>query len=161
MRRLALLLLLAACRAPAEKPPPSPAPPPAPATAAENEAAWRAEAEQILFQRHLDLALQYRDALELELALDHVDRALALLPTSEKARALRAELQRMTGDRTGEVRTIREDEGLAMQARDEQRVVEAQRTLAEARSAEDAGDFELAATLYKRAIYLAREDAKR
>jgi tetratricopeptide (TPR) repeat protein len=156
MRKLALLLLLAACRAPEEKPPPAPAPPPAP-SAELDEATWRAEAEQILFERHLRLAQQYRDALDLDPALDHVDRALALQPGSEKARALRTELQRMMGDRAGEARTILDDSWLAMQAREEQRVVEAQRMLKEARAAEEAGDFERAATLYKRALYLARE----
>lgn len=70
---------------------------------------------------------------------------------------MRAELQRMMGEREGEVRTLVEDEWLAMQAREEQRVVETRRLLDEARAAEEAGDLQRAATLYQRALFLSRQ----
>lgn len=162
MRKAALLLVVAACRAPApQEPPPSPAPPPTPATAVEDEAAWRAEMEQAPFERHLALAERYRDALEPDLALDQVEQALLLEPTSRKALVLRAELQRMVGVRAGEAATLLEDERLALQALDEQRQVAARRALAEARAAEEAGDLERAAEAYERALYLAEEAEKR
>ncbi len=157
MRNLALLLALAACRAPApSEPPPSPAPPPV-TDPALDDAAWRAEAERVLFERHLATAKRYRDALDLDKALDHVEEALVLRPTSEEAREFRRRLQREVGVRAGEAEMVLEDEWLAMQAREEQRVVEARRALAEAREAEAKGDLERAANLYKRAAYLAKE----
>lgn len=155
MRAIALILLVAGCRAtePSESGPP---PPPAPATPEMDEAQWRAEAKRLLYERHMALATQYRDALEPEKALPHVDQALMLQPASDEATRLKIELQRMTGQRSGEVATMLEDEWLARQAREEQRVVEAQRLLAEAKRAEEAGDLEEAMTLYKRAAYLAK-----
>ncbi len=162
MRRPALfLLLLGACRATAtQEPPPAPAPPSASAPA-EDEASWRAEMQKILFERHLALAERYRDLLEPDIALDQVEQALLLEPRSEKALALRAELQRMTGVRAGEATTLLENEWQAMQAADEQRRIAARRALAEARAAEEAGDLERAAEAYKRALYLADEAEKR
>ena len=157
MRSIALLLLVAACGAPAKKAE-EPSPEPPPVTGPEmDEAQWRAEAKRLLAARHLALAKQYRDALEIDKALQHVDQALLIEPSSEPARTLKLELQRMTGQRSGEVSTMLEDEWLAMQAREEQRIVETQRLLSEARTAEAAGDLDRAAELYKRAAYLARE----
>jgi tetratricopeptide (TPR) repeat protein len=162
VRKLGLLLLVvvvAACRAPAppHEPPPSPEPPPAP-TAVEEEAAWRAEMKKSLFERHLALAERYRDSLEPDLALDHVEQALLLEPRSETALALRAELQRMTGVRAGEATTLLENEWLAMQAREEEREVTMKRLLAEARTAEEAGDFERAKEAYERALFLSKQE---
>ncbi len=157
MRNLVLLLALAACQATAPtEHPPSPAPPPAEDSTLD-EAMWRAEAEQVLFERLLENARLCRDAAELEQALGYVDQALAMRPRSEEARDLRRRLQKDVGVRAGEAEMLLEDEWLAMQAREEQRVVEAQRALAEAREAEKAGDLERAANLYKRALFLARE----
>jgi len=157
MRNLVLLLALAACQATAPtKPAPSPAPSPAPDPVLD-EAMWRAEAEQILFDRLLENAKRYSDAGELEKALESMDQALALRPGSEEARDVRRRLQKEVGVRAGEAETMLEDEWLAMQAREEQRVVEAQRLLNEAREAEESGDHELAANLYKRAAFLAKQ----
>jgi tetratricopeptide (TPR) repeat protein len=153
-----LLLLLAACAAPEkEARPPSPAPPPSPSPELD-EAEWRAEAEQVLFERHLKTAKLYRDGLEVEKALEQVEQALALRPASEEARALRAELQRTAGVRAGEVSTILEAEWEAQVAREEQRQVTVRRLLVEAREAEEAGDFERAKLAYQRAIFLSREE---
>jgi tetratricopeptide (TPR) repeat protein len=123
-----------------------------------DEAAWRVEMEQVLYESHMENSRRYRDAAELENALDQVARALALKPTSEEARELRLELQRMVGVRAGEAQTLLEDEWLAQQVHEEQRVVEARRALAEARAAEEAGDFDRAMAAYKRALFLAGED---
>jgi tetratricopeptide (TPR) repeat protein len=139
-----------------ERPPPSPAPPPSP-SAELDEAQWRAEAEQVLFDRHLKTAKLYRDGLDLDRALDQVERALALRPASEEALQLRAELQRMAGMRSGEVSTILDDAWEAQLAREEERQVTARRLLAEAREAEEAGDFDRAKLAYQRAIFLSRE----
>jgi tetratricopeptide (TPR) repeat protein len=159
--RLGLALLVAAlagCRAPAPAAEqPSPEPPPAAAPEFE-EAEWRAEMEAIVFERHLATARRYRDAFELEKALDHVDRALALRPEAEEARELRLDLQRMAGMRAGEARTLLDDAWETQRAREEQRLVDARRLLAEAREAEKAGDLEGAIEKYKRALYLAGED---
>jgi tetratricopeptide (TPR) repeat protein len=154
---LCAAILLAACAAPEKAPPPSPAPPPVQEDPVLDDGQWRAEAKRVVVARHLALAKEYRDASELEKALEHADQAQMLDPSSEEARRLKLELQRMTGQRSGEVTTMLEDEWLAKQAREEQRVLEAQRVLAEAREAEAAGDFERARTLYKRAAFLARE----
>jgi hypothetical protein len=161
MRRPAVcaLLLLAACGSTPvkeEAPPPSPAPPPS-SSKELDEAQWRAEAEQVLFERHLKTARLYRDGLDVDKALEQVDRALALRPASGEALALRAELQRMTGARAGEVSTILNDAWEAELVREEQRQVTARRLLAEAREAEEAGDFERAKLAYERAIFLSRE----
>jgi hypothetical protein len=153
------LLLLAACagRPVEEPPPPAPAPPPAPSSPELDEAQWRAEAEQVLFERHMKTAKLYRDGLDVDRALAQVDRALALRPTSREAQALRAELQRMAGVRAGEVDTILEAEWEARLAREEERQVTVRRLLAEAREAEEAGDFDRAKLAYQRAIFLSRE----
>lgn len=160
MRRPAgcALLLLAACgSAPVQEPAPPPSPAP-PSTSPElDEAAWRAEAEQVLFERHMKTARLYRDGLDVEKALEQVDRALLLRPSSEEARQLRAELQRLTGARAGEVSTILDDAWEAELVREEQRQVTVRRLLDEAREAEEAGDFDRAKLAYQRAIFLTRE----
>jgi tetratricopeptide (TPR) repeat protein len=153
----AILLFAASCRTPVEDsaPPPSPAPPP---SAPElDEAAWRAEAEEVLFERHMRTARLYRDGLDIDKALDQVEQALALRPSSEEARKLRAELQRLSGSRAGEVSTILDDAWEAELVREEERQVTVRRLLAEAREAEAAGEFERAKLAYQRAIFLTRE----
>lgn len=163
MRVALLLLLVAACKsapAPAPAPPPSPAPPPTTSEGAFDDVAWRAEAEQVLFERHMKTARLYRDALDLDKALDQVNQALLLKPTSDEARALRIDLQKQLGMRAGEVQTMLDDEWLALQAKEEQRQVEARRLIKEAREAEEAGDFDRAAEAYRRAIYLTRGSAR-
>jgi tetratricopeptide (TPR) repeat protein len=158
VRPLALLLLVAACKtAPPEKPPPSPAPPPSPSPEF-SEAQWRAEAEKVFFRKHMQLARLYRDGLEIDKALEQVNQALLLKPTAEDAIKLRAELQRLSGERAGEVGTLLEDEWQSRLAREEEREVAARRYLAEAREAEAAGDYERAAEAYQRAIFVAREE---
>jgi tetratricopeptide (TPR) repeat protein len=114
--------------------------------------------EGILYEGHLRNARLYRDGGDFEKALAHVDRALALRQSSEEARALRVELQRLAGDRAGEVRTYLEDEWLAQKAREEQRAVEARRWLKQGKAAEEAGDFDRAIAAYERALFLAGED---
>ncbi|HEX5136733.1 MAG TPA: hypothetical protein VFY93_07165 [Planctomycetota bacterium] len=154
---LCALLLLAACRSQrAEEP--SPAPPPSPSTAELDDAQWRVEAEQVMFERHMKTAKLYRDGLDLDKALDQVDRALALRPMSREAQQLRAELQRLAGARAGEVTAILDDAWEAQLAREEERQVTARRLLKEAREAEEAGDYERAKLAYQRAIYLSREE---
>jgi tetratricopeptide (TPR) repeat protein len=158
MRRLLLLLGLAACRAPALAPAPEPPPPveaEPPMSPAMEEARWRAEMTEVLFTRHMAAARRYRDALDPEEALAHVDRALALKPMDGEARDLRLGLQRMVGVRAGEVETFLEDHWQAERAREEQREVEVRRALAEARAAEEAGDLERAVEAYERALFLA------
>lgn len=161
MRNAALLLLLlAACKsAPEPEPPPSPAPPSTPDPVFD-EAQWRAEAEQVIYDRHMRTARLYRDALDLDKALDQVNMALVLKPTSEEAIALRAELQRQLGVRAGEAGTVLDNEWLALQAREEERQVEARRLLAEGRAAEEAGDYDRAEEAYKRAIFITRGSSR-
>lgn len=156
-RSVAILavLLLTACRSVPADPPPSPAPPPTPSPELD-EAQWRAEARQVLFERHMRTARAYRDGLDLESALDQVEQALVLEPSSEEARKLRAELQRMAGHRAGEVSTIMDDAWEAQLAQEEQRQVTIRRLLNEAREAEEAGDFERAKLAYERAIFMTR-----
>ncbi|MCK6459891.1 MAG: hypothetical protein L6Q95_08355 [Planctomycetes bacterium] len=154
----ALLLLAASCgsaRVEEPAPPPSPAPP---SSSPElDEAEWRAEAEEVLFERHMRTARLYRDGMDIDKALDQVEQALALRPSSEEAGKLRAELQRLAGARAGEVSTILDDAWEAELVREEERQVTVRRLLAEAREAEAAGDFERARIAYQRAIFLTRE----
>jgi tetratricopeptide (TPR) repeat protein len=119
------------------------------------EARWRAEMTEVLFTRHMAAARRYRDALDPEEALAHVDRALALKPMDEEARELRLDLQRMVGGRAGEVETFLDDQWQAQKAREEERQVEVRRALAEAHAAEAAGDFDRAIGAYERALFLA------
>jgi len=110
-----------------------------------------------MFDRHMKTAKLYRDGLDLDKALEQVDQALVLRPSSEDAQQLRAELQRLAGERAGEVTTILDDAWEAQLVREEERQVTARRLLDEAREAEEAGDFERAKLACQRAIYLSQE----
>jgi len=110
-----------------------------------------------MFEQHMKTAKLYRDALDIDKALGQVDQALLLQPTSPEAQKLRAELQRLSGARAGEVNTILDDAWEAKLAREEERQVTVRRLFREAQEAEEAGDYERAKLAYQRAVYLSQE----
>jgi len=123
-------------------------------TAAEQEQQYRREYAEVMYERSLTLARRERDRLELETALRHVENALRFRPQGKEALQMRAELWRMLGQRTGEVRTLMQDESDAQAARAQERVVEVRKRLAQAEALEAAGNLEEARRRYEEALFI-------
>jgi general secretion pathway protein D len=122
--------------------------------AAEDEQKVRAEYESVMYARHVDLARKYRNSLELDNALAEVDRALGYRPSEDEAIKLRAEILRLLGDRTGETRTVIEDQYEAFEAKREEQKVAVRRLIGEGQQAMAAGSYPEADKAYERALFI-------
>jgi Flp pilus assembly secretin CpaC/tetratricopeptide (TPR) repeat protein len=92
--------------------------------------------------------------LQLEDALNSINLALQYNPTSAEAQNLKADVQRMLGDRSGEVTTVLDDQWEAAKAKQTEQKIAVQRWLAKADSAVTAQDFEGAKRAYENALFI-------
>jgi general secretion pathway protein D len=121
---------------------------------AQEEARLQREYTDVMYGRHLATAKRFRDGLELDSALDEVEKALNFKPAADDALRLRAEILRMLGERAGETETVIEDayEGYRVKRAEQKTAV--RRELAEARTARDAEDYAQARRSYERATFI-------
>jgi tetratricopeptide (TPR) repeat protein len=160
---LAVTGLLPACRsrepAPEKAEAAPPAEPPAKGgeeliAAAEEESRLKSEYAQVMFERHLALARQLRDAASVREALTEVDHALRYRPDDAEAQHLRAELLRLAGERAGASETILEDQVEAARVQRAEQLVSARRELADGRRATEAGEYDRARHAFERAAFI-------
>jgi general secretion pathway protein D len=157
------LAILPACKSsPKKEEAPSaqePAPDAVPAgeeaiAAAEEDRKLRSEYESVMYTRHMELALRYRNGLELENALREVDNALNYRPAEDEAVRLRSEILRLMGDRAGETRTVIDDQYESFQVKREEQKVSVRRLIAEGQQAIAAKDYDMAQGAYERALFI-------
>jgi len=121
---------------------------------AEADLKARTEFEAVMYGQHMQLAREYRNALELDRALAEVDNALGYRPTSVEASQLRAEIQRLLGNRGGETRTVLDDQTQAFELKREEQKVTVRHLLGEAKQQTEARSYDLADQSYERALFI-------
>ncbi len=121
---------------------------------AEMDQKAKTEFEAVMYGQHMQLAREYRNALELDRALAEVDNALGYRPSSDEALKLRAEVQRLLGDRAGETRTVIDDQYEAFNVKREEQKVTVRRLIAEGKQEMDARNYEAADESYERALFI-------
>ena len=122
--------------------------------AVENEQKLRKQFSDVMYRRLYTQAKAHRDGLRLEEALASVRNALRYNPTSEAAQNLQSEIQRLMGDRAGEVATVLDDHWEAAKAKQTEQKIAVQRWLAKADSAMTAQDWEAARRAYENALFI-------
>ncbi|HEX5138010.1 MAG TPA: hypothetical protein VFY93_13625 [Planctomycetota bacterium] len=121
---------------------------------AEMDRKAKGEFEDVMYGQHMELARQYRNALELDKALAEVDHALGYKPSSEDASRLRAEVMRLMGDRAGETRTVIDDQWEAANVKREEQKVTVRRLIGEGKQSMEGGNFDAADESYERALFI-------
>jgi len=121
---------------------------------AEMDRKARTEFEAVMYGQHMQLAREYRNALELDRALTEADNALGYRPSSDEALKLRAEIQRLLGNRAGETRTVLDDQYEAFAVKREEQKVTVRRLLAEGRQEMEARSYEEADQSCERALFI-------
>ncbi|HEX5139117.1 MAG TPA: hypothetical protein VFY93_19265 [Planctomycetota bacterium] len=112
------------------------------------------EFASVMYARHLELAREYRDGLDLDRALAEVDNALRYEPGSEDGSRLRNEILRLMGKRAGETGTIVEDQLAGFAAKREEQKVTVRRLVADGQQAMEAGEYEMASDALERALFI-------
>ncbi len=121
--------------------------------AVEDEQKLRTQFSDVMYRRLYAQAKAHRKGLRLEEALASVRHALTFNPTSEAAQNLQSEIQRLMGDRAGEVATVLDDHWEAAKAKQTEQNVAVQRWLAKADTAMTAQDWETARRAYENAAF--------
>ncbi len=121
---------------------------------AEMDRQAKTEFEAVMFGQHMELARQYRNALELDRALAEVDHALGYRPSSDEASRLRGEILRLMGDRAGETRTVIDDQFEAFNVKREEQKVTVRRLIGEGRQAMEAKSYDAADESFERALFI-------
>jgi general secretion pathway protein D len=121
---------------------------------AEMDQKAKTEFEAVMYGQHMEMAREYRNALELDRALGEVDNALGYRPSSDDALKLRAEIMRLLGDRAGETRTVIDDQYEASEVKREEQKVTVRRLIAEGKQAMEAKSYEQSDESYERALFI-------
>ena len=104
--------------------------------------------------KRMEEARQHLKAGNPPKALEAVEAALRHDPTSEEAMTLRADVQRMLGERAGEVRTVIDDQAEAYRVKLDEQKVTVRRLLADAEAASAATDWNRARRAYENAAFI-------
>ena len=120
----------------------------------EQQKKLQGEFEDYMFNKRYGQAVQYRNAMRLQEALEAVTDSLNYKPFDESALGLQAEIQRMLGDRAGEVRTVLNDQFEAYKAKLEEQKVTVRRWLAAGDDGLTAQDWDAARRAYENAAFI-------
>ncbi len=120
----------------------------------EEETRLKGQFDEYMYRKLFDQAVSQRKALQLPQALESVNTALSYNPTSGEALTLRSEIQRMMGDRAGEVRTVVDDQYDSYLVKLDEQKVSVRRLLADAESAMGSQNWAAARRAYENASFI-------
>ena len=112
------------------------------------------EFDEVMYEKLYTQARSLRNTGQYNRALEQVQEALHFNPTSDEALQLRNELLTLTGERSGEVTTVLDDQWEAYKAKRDEQKVAVERWLAKADRAVTAQDWDEAKRAYETALFI-------